>query len=86
MKIKQGYTLRGIADSFVVVPTEDNLALDGMVTFNESGAFLFNALSEEKTKEELLALMLKEYKVDEATAKADIEIFIERLTKTGIVE
>ena len=29
MKIKQGYTLRGIADSFVVVPTEDNLALDG---------------------------------------------------------
>ena len=86
MKIKQGYTLRGIADSFVVVPTEDNLSLDGMVTLNQSGAFLFNALKTEKTKEELLALMLKEYKIDEQTAKADIEIFIERLLKTGIVE
>lgn len=86
MKIKQGYTLRGIADSFVVVPTEDNLSLDGMVTLNQSGAFLFNKMQEETTKEELLALMLKEYKIDEQTAKADIEIFIERLLKTGIVE
>lgn len=86
MKIKNGYTLRGIADSFVVVPTEDNLALDGMVTLNESGAFLFNELLEEKTKEELLSALLKEYKIDETTAKADIEIFIERLQQTGIVE
>lgn len=86
MKIKQGYTLRGIADSFVVVPTEDNLSLDGMVTLNESGAFLFNKMQEETTKEELLANMMSEYKIDEATAKADIEIFIERLQKTGIVE
>ena len=86
MKIKQGYTLRGIADSFVVVPTEDNLSLDGMVTLNQSGAFLFNKMQEETTKEELLANMMSEYKIDEATAKADIEIFIERLLKTGIVE
>lgn len=86
MKIKQGYTLRGIADSFVVVPTEDNLSLDGMVTLNQSGAFLFNKMQEETTKEELLANMMSEYKIDEATAKADIEIFIERLQKTGIVE
>ena len=86
MKIKQGYTLRGIADSFVVVPTEDDLALDGMVTLNESGAFLFNKMQEETTKEELLADIMSEYKIDEATAKADIEIFLERLQKTGIVE
>ena len=59
MKIKQGYTLRGIADSFVVVPTEDNLSLDGMVTLNQSGAFLFNKMQEETTKEELLAMNKK---------------------------
>ena len=39
-----------------------------------------------KLKEELLANIMSEYKIDEATAKADIEIFIERLQKTGIVE
>lgn len=86
MKIKQGYTLRGIADSFVVVPTEGDINLNGIITLNESGAFLFNLMQEETTKQELIAAMLKEYKIDEATAKKDIEIFIERLNKTGIVE
>ncbi len=86
MKIKQGYTLRGIADSFVVVPTEGDINLNGIITLNESGAFLFNLMEKETTKEELIKAMLKEYKIDEATAKKDIEIFIERLNKTGIVE
>ena len=73
--------------SSVVVATGKAAAeFNGMVTLNESGAFLFNKMQEETTKEELLANIMSEYKIDEATAKADIEIFIERLQKTGIVE
>ncbi len=86
MKIKNGYTLRGIADSFVVVPTEGDITLDGIITLNESGAFLFNLMQNEITKEQLLENMLTEYKIDAATAQKDIEIFLERLNKTGIVE
>lgn len=86
MKIKNGYTLRGIADSFVVVPTEGDITLDGIITLNESGAFLFNLMQNEITKEQLLEKMLTEYKIDAATAQKDIEIFLERLNKTGIVE
>ena len=86
MKIKNGYTLRGIADSFIVVPTEGDITLDGIITLNESGAFLFNVMQEDVTKERMLEKMLAEYKIDATTAQKDIDIFLERLSKTGLVE
>ena len=86
MKIKNGYTLRSIADSFIVVPTEGDITLDGIITLNESGAFLFNVMQEDVTKEKLLEKMLAEYKIDATTAQKDIDIFLERLSKTGLVE
>ena len=86
MKIKNGYTLRSIADSFIVVPTEGDITLDGIITLNESGAFLFNVMQEDVTKERMLEKMLAEYNVDATTAQKDIDIFLERLSKTGLVE
>ena len=86
MKIKDGYILREIAGSFVVIPESGDMVLDGIITLNESGAFLFNLLKEEQTKDQLLNAMLKEYNIDNLTAEKDLNLFLERLNKTDIVE
>ena len=86
MKIKEGFVLKNIADVTVVVPAgEVSLDFNGMVTLNDTGAFLWELLKEERTEDELLSAMLKEYDVDEATARKGIERFVAKLSREGLL-
>ena len=87
MKIKKEFITRTIAGETVVVPTGAAAArLNGMITLNDTGAFIWKFLQEEHTKEELLAAMLEEFEVDEVCAKADIEGFTGVLIENGMLE
>lgn len=87
MKIKKDFITRTIAGETVVVPTgEAAVHLNGMITLNETAAFIWNFLQETHTKEELLAAMLEEFDVDEADALADIEGFTGALLEQGMLE
>lgn len=87
MKIKEGFILRNVADNYIVISvgekTED---FNGMITLNETGAFLWKLLSESDTnKDELIKQMTAEYDVDENTAEEDIDDFIKKLTDTDLL-
>ena len=87
MKIKKEFITRTIAGETVVVPTGAAAArLNGMITLNDTGAFIWKFLQEEHTKEELLAAMLEELEVDEACAREDIEGFTGVLMEQGMLE
>lgn len=80
MRVKEDYLLRNVAGSFIVVPVgETSLDFSGVITLNEVGAFLWEKLQDNITKEELVSAVLAEYDIDEATAAADIEEFIGKL-------
>ena len=84
MKIKDSYVLSEIGDSFIVVPTgADTVDLNGMITLNETGAFLWEKLKEDKTREELADEILKEYNIDRETVLSDIDEFAEKLRSIG---
>jgi hypothetical protein len=87
MKIKSGYIMREIADNYVVVPTgQAILDFNGMITLNETGAFLWKQLAEEKTSKQLVEDFIKEYDVDEAVAQRDIMEFIQKLKDADLIE
>lgn len=86
MRIKEDFILRTVAGNHVVVPVgTQNLNFRGMITLNGTGAFLWEQLKEERSEEELLAALLSEYEVDEATAKAGIEAFIAKLQEADLL-
>jgi len=86
MKIKKGYALRSIAGENIVVPVgSKNIDFKGMITLNDSGAFLWRLLETEKTQEELLSAMLQEYDIDESAAEEDLKEFIDMLNNAGIL-
>lgn len=87
MKIKKGYLLREVAGNCVVVPA-GKAALDfsGVITLNESGAFLWKLLEKDMTQEELLSAMLDEYEVGPDAARTDIADFLAKLEAAGLVE
>lgn len=87
MRIKKGFLLRTVADTNIVVPVSQN-ALDfkGMLSLNETGAFLWKRLEKECTKEELLSAMLEEYEVEKEAALEDIEVFLDKVRSFGALE
>lgn len=80
MKIKEGFVLRTIAGSHVVVPVgAASIDFNGMITLNDSGAFLWKELEKGGDVDSLTAALLREYEVDEATARSCAADFIKKL-------
>ncbi|MBU5450565.1 PqqD family protein [Acetivibrio sp. MSJd-27] len=87
MRVNQEFLLKEIAGSFVVIPVSSILVdFDGMITLNETGVFLWRLLEEDRTFEELLAELQKEYDVDEKTAREDITAFLDEIRAIKALE
>ncbi len=87
MKIKKGYLLREVAGNYVVVPT-GKAALDfsGVMTLNETGAFLWTRLTQDTAEQQLLSDMQEKYEVNEDEARTDIHEFIDKLKAANLIE
>lgn len=87
MKIKEGFLLRNIAGSNIVVPVgAASVDFNGMITLNDSGAFLWKELEKGGDEETLTAALLREYDVDEATARSCAIDYIQKLDEAGVLE
>ncbi len=86
MKIKDGYLLREVAGSNIVVPIgEGEMDFSGVITLNDVGAFLWKNLENDTTEEELVEKLLKEYDIDENTAKKDVAEYMSSLKGAGFI-
>lgn len=87
MKIQPGFMLRNIADSYVVVPVGDNIVdFSAMITLNETGAFLWNLLTDDLNTEELANALCAEYEVEYDDAKKDVEEFVSILSEKRVLK
>lgn len=87
MKIKEGYILREVAGSFIVVAVGDAAKnFNAIINLNETGAFLWKLLQNGSDKEKLADELTKEYEVDRNTAMQDIDGFVSKLLEAGLIE
>lgn len=87
MKIKEGFILRKIADTDMVIPIGDNIAyFNGIISLNETAAFLWNRLSEGSEPSVLSEELMKTYQISRETATEDINKFITQLQSANILE
>lgn len=86
MKIKEGYLLREVAGSSVVIPLgKSSVDFNGMITLSETGAFLWKKIEQGADEKELVAALLEEYDIDEETAKTDTKAFLKKLRDAELV-
>ena len=80
MKASSNYKLREIIDEILLIPVgTSSVRLTGMIVLNKTGAFIFNALSEDRTVDELTEMVIAEYGISAETARADVEEFLQEL-------
>jgi hypothetical protein len=61
------------------LPNSQYFAITGV------GSRVFQLLGEERTLDDLVATVVREYEVDEATARADVEVFVDRLDRARLL-
>ena len=87
MKIKEGYILREVADNYLVVAVGGAVKdFKGVITLNETGAFLWKALEKGADEQSLVSSLLDEYDVKKEQAEKDVATFIEKLQGANLIK
>lgn len=87
MKIKDGFILREVAGSFIVVAVGDAVKeFNGVINLNETGALLWKELQKGATEEELKKALLNEYDVSEELADKDVKAFVQNLQQAKLIK
>ena len=88
MKIKKGFVLERVGDSYLACAT-GKLAREfsGLVKLNETGAYIWGLFADaDVSVDEAAEKMISEYDISKETAVKDIAAFAENLKKSGILE
>ena len=87
MKIQSGFVLRVVGGENIAVPVgERSKSFHGMITLNETGAFLWKYFSEEHTEDEAVEALCGEYEVESELARTDVKRFMETISQKGLTE
>lgn len=85
--IKGDYVLRQIAGEYLAIPISNEAGEDAnIVILNPVSHFIWKELETEKTFDELLNAVTKEFDVSKEEASADIKEFLEGLEQSGLLK
>ena len=87
MRIIEGLNRRDVCGVPVLVPMGENTAdFSKIVSLNDTSLFLWKEMEKgDFTAESLVSSLTAEYDVDSSTALADVETFISKLRKEGLI-
>ena len=60
--------------------------LNGIITLNPTGHYVWELLAEHRSMEELVAHIVEHFDVDSERARADAKIFLDEISPMGLVE
>lgn len=87
MKLKSKYILKTIADKTIAIALEkENEATDGVITLNETGAFIFGLINDGADYDSIVERFFEEYNVTTKEAEKAVENFVEYLKNSDLLE
>lgn len=87
MKIKDGFLLRQIAGSWVIVPIGQRVVeFNGLITLSETGAIVWRMLEKGASIDQIVSAILEEYEIDEKTVREDVQEMVSNMMREGLVE
>lgn len=85
MRISDDYILKTIVDDYIVVPIGDSVDINSMISVNETGARIWNAIEDGKSIDEIAEDFVSEYGISKELALADINDFVKTMLDNGIL-
>ena len=86
MEIKKELVKRNIAGDIILVPIGNaSLEIKGLITLNEAAEIIWDALPSAESVADLVKAITDFYEIDDATAKHDVNEFLEKLRELDII-
>lgn len=89
MKIKDGFEMQSVCGEYIIVPAgSENVDYSKIISLNETAAYLWEnvATKDSFTIDDMTALLLAEYEVEENVAREDCEMIVECWKEMELVE
>lgn len=87
MKRKDNFVMKNVGGENLLVPLGSQvLDLNGMVLLNETGSCLWEYLEEDRSLNELVAILAERFDVDHERAIADVQNFLDQIRSMGLLE
>lgn len=89
MKIKDGFEMQSVCGEYIIVPAgSENVDYSKIISLNETAAYLWeNVVTKDSfTIDDMTALLLAEYEVEENVAREDCEMIVECWKEMELVE
>lgn len=87
MKIKDGYILKEVAGSNIVIATgKQKLNFNGIMTFNSVGADVFNMLDGTNSVDKIVEKIANDYGVELERVKTDVENLIKKMKEHNLLD
>ncbi len=88
MKIKDGYILREVAGSNIVVPVGTQVSFNGIMTLNDVGTFIWRLLESENgvSRDEIIDAVLAEYDASREAVEKDVDRYLLKLRAQNLIE
>lgn len=82
----KGYIMRNVVGEFLLIPVAlESCDTSKVSIFNETGAFLWQKLSNKKSFDDLVGELLEEFDVVKKQAENDVEDFLRLLIKNKLI-
>ncbi len=86
LKTKPGFSIRQVLDAYIIMGTgKEAYRPNCIMSLNESGAYLWNLISEGIEEKDLAPSLMKEYGIDSATAENDVSRFLQQLREKELI-
>ena len=87
MKIREGFVLRQVADSWMAVPVGSMAGkIHGLVALNETAADIWNILQDDHTGEEVVEILAMNYDEKKEVLAESVHAFLRELEEQEMLE
>jgi len=88
MKRKNDFMMQNVGGGVnLLVPLGAQVMdLNGFVTLNDTAACVWELLAQDRTEDELARAVAKEFDMDAAIARADVQAFLDEIAAMGLLE
>lgn len=87
MKLNLEFVTREVAGEYLLIPVgKTTLDLNGMMTLNEVGAFLWEKLPDAENEAALVDAVLDEYEAERPEVEQDVSEFLSKLRELKIID
>lgn len=87
MKRKENFILRNICDENILVSIGPQVKhMNGFVRLNNTGAFIWNLLSEDRELEYLAEAIANKFDVDIHRARTDVKTFLDQIQQMRLIK